>query len=112
LPGKPAVFLELKVDVGAELYRGEERIHLPVFNDGNAAENAVAQQTGDEFIYWHLRGSQQSAHNSHSTQHTRAKQNSLRFIQTDTPISKTCSERHITPKPTPRSVQVIQVKSS
>jgi hypothetical protein len=40
------------------------------------------------------------SHNSHSTQHTRVKQNSLGFMQKGTLLSQICSGGHITPNPT------------
>jgi hypothetical protein len=40
------------------------------------------------------------SHNSHNTQHTRVKQNTLCFSQKDTQPSQTCSRGHITPNPT------------
>ena len=39
-------------------------------------------------------------HNSHNTQHTRVKQNTLCFMQKDTQPSQTCSGGNITPIPT------------
>ena len=39
-------------------------------------------------------------HNSHNTQHTGVKQNTLCFMQKDTQPSQTCSGGNITPNPT------------
>jgi hypothetical protein len=40
------------------------------------------------------------SHNSHKTQHTRVKQNTLCFMQKGTQPSQACSGGHITPNPT------------
>jgi hypothetical protein len=81
----------------------EERKEI---RNGNFSLDGSSHQTGDAAFtpatpndLHHSRANNDS-HNSHNTQHTRMKQNTLFFTQKDTQPSQTYSGGHITPNPT------------
>ena len=81
----------------------EERKEIIIENfslDGSSHQTGDAAFTPATPHDLHHSRANSDSHNSHNTQHTRAKQNSLCFTQKETQPSQTYSGGHITPNPT------------